>query len=138
MAAAKAKDKLWKVRDAIVAVRNHCKCFMPRCCGVASIDEARIPCNGRAPCIRVLKSKPIKKGWTKWCGVDLELGYCFDFYFDDDSICAANCNHLPWGMTGETVMRIVRAHKRPGTDDPPYNNVRWAMDNWFTSKPLFD
>eukprot|EP00957_Ditylum_brightwellii_P145417 11073998-Ditylum_brightwellii.AAC.1 len=41
-------------------------------------------------------------------------------------------------MKGETVMRIVRAHKRPGADDPPYNNVRWAMDNWFTSKPMFD
>eukprot|EP00957_Ditylum_brightwellii_P138255 10538445-Ditylum_brightwellii.AAC.1 len=102
---------------------------MPRCCGVASIDVARIPCNGRALCNCVLKSKPIKKGWTKRCGVDLELGYCFDFYFDDDSIHAANCNHLPWGTTGETVMRIVRAHKRPGTDDPLYNNVRWAMDN---------
>eukprot|EP00957_Ditylum_brightwellii_P070633 5367035-Ditylum_brightwellii.AAC.1 len=35
-------------------------------------------------------------------------------------------------------MRIVRAHKHPGTDDPPYINARWAMDKWFTSKPLFD
>eukprot|EP00957_Ditylum_brightwellii_P026027 1967876-Ditylum_brightwellii.AAC.1 len=48
LAAEKAKDKLWKVRDAIVAVRNHRKRFIPRCCGVALIDEARIPCNGRA------------------------------------------------------------------------------------------
>eukprot|EP00957_Ditylum_brightwellii_P153515 11684209-Ditylum_brightwellii.AAC.1 len=46
-AAAKARDTLWKARDAIIAVRDVCKRFMPTCCGVASIDEARIPCNGR-------------------------------------------------------------------------------------------
>eukprot|EP00957_Ditylum_brightwellii_P189631 14435004-Ditylum_brightwellii.AAC.1 len=52
---------------------------MPRCCGVASIDEAKIPYNDRAPCVRVLKSKPVKRGWTLWCSVDFVLGFCFDF-----------------------------------------------------------
>eukprot|EP00957_Ditylum_brightwellii_P163325 12435822-Ditylum_brightwellii.AAC.1 len=46
---------------------------MPRCCSKASTDEARIPCNCRAPCIQVIKSKPTKKGWTLWCGVDFKL-----------------------------------------------------------------
>eukprot|EP00957_Ditylum_brightwellii_P139475 10629972-Ditylum_brightwellii.AAC.1 len=32
LAAEKAQDRLWKARDGIVAVRNHCKQFMPRCC----------------------------------------------------------------------------------------------------------
>eukprot|EP00957_Ditylum_brightwellii_P141550 10783606-Ditylum_brightwellii.AAC.1 len=41
-------------------------------------------------------------------------------------------------MTGETVLGIVREHRRPGTEDLPFANVRWAMDNWFTSKPLYD
>eukprot|EP00957_Ditylum_brightwellii_P156973 11946802-Ditylum_brightwellii.AAC.1 len=45
-AAVKARDKLWKARDVIIAVSDICKWFMPKCCGVASIDEARIPCNG--------------------------------------------------------------------------------------------
>eukprot|EP00957_Ditylum_brightwellii_P181565 13830153-Ditylum_brightwellii.AAC.1 len=75
---------------------------MPRGCGEASIDEARIPCNCRAPCIQMIKSKPIKKGWTIWCGYDFKTGFCFDFHFDDDSLHAANCQNLPWGMTGET------------------------------------
>eukprot|EP00957_Ditylum_brightwellii_P086043 6545961-Ditylum_brightwellii.AAC.1 len=79
---------------------------MPGCCGVALFDEARIPCNGKAPCVRVLKLKPVKRGWTLWCG--------------------------------ETVLNIVREHRWPGTEDPPFANVRWAMDNWFTSKSLFD
>eukprot|EP00957_Ditylum_brightwellii_P131265 10011595-Ditylum_brightwellii.AAC.1 len=74
---------------------------MPRCCGEASMDEARIPCNCRAPCIQVIKSKSIKKGWTLWCGVNFIISFCFDFHFDDDSLRAANCQHLPWGMTGE-------------------------------------
>eukprot|EP00957_Ditylum_brightwellii_P042266 3201396-Ditylum_brightwellii.AAC.1 len=65
--------------------------FMPRCRGKASVDEARIPCDGRAPCIRVLKSKPIKRGWILWCAVDC-----------------------------------------------PYLHFHWAIDNWFTSKPLYD
>eukprot|EP00957_Ditylum_brightwellii_P110627 8437626-Ditylum_brightwellii.AAC.1 len=43
-------------------------------------------------------------------------------------------------MTGETVMRIVRGHQHPGTttDTMHFSNVQWVMDNWFTSKPLFD
>eukprot|EP00957_Ditylum_brightwellii_P085881 6533154-Ditylum_brightwellii.AAC.1 len=48
LAADKAQDRLWKAGDSIVAVRNHCKQFMSRRCGEASIDEARIPCNCRA------------------------------------------------------------------------------------------
>eukprot|EP00957_Ditylum_brightwellii_P135983 10370410-Ditylum_brightwellii.AAC.1 len=51
-AADEVQDRLWKVRDSIMAVRNHCKQFMPRCCGEAFIDEARIPCNCRALCIQ--------------------------------------------------------------------------------------
>eukprot|EP00957_Ditylum_brightwellii_P181346 13814047-Ditylum_brightwellii.AAC.1 len=110
---------------------------MPRCCGVASRDEARIPCNGRAPCVRVLKSKPVKKWWNLWCGVDFALGFCFDYHFDNNSLQASNCQHHPWGMIGETVLKIVREHRQPGTEDSPFANVRWAMDNWFMSKPLY-
>eukprot|EP00957_Ditylum_brightwellii_P165528 12601705-Ditylum_brightwellii.AAC.1 len=51
LAADKARDRLWKARDCILAMRNHFKQFMPRCCGEASIDEATIPCNCRALCI---------------------------------------------------------------------------------------
>eukprot|EP00957_Ditylum_brightwellii_P188512 14351348-Ditylum_brightwellii.AAC.1 len=111
---------------------------MPRCYGVASIDEVRIPCNDRVPCVRVLKLKPMKRGWTLWCGVDFALGFCFDFHFDDNSLQASNCQHYAWGMTGETVLKIMREHRRPGTEDPPFANVRWAMDNLFTTKPLYD
>eukprot|EP00957_Ditylum_brightwellii_P081143 6172568-Ditylum_brightwellii.AAC.1 len=93
---------LWKARDHIVAVRNHYKQSMPRCCGEASIDEVRIPCNCRAPCIQVIQSKPIKKDWILWSGVNFKTGFCFDFHFDGDSLRAANCQHLLWGMTGET------------------------------------
>eukprot|EP00957_Ditylum_brightwellii_P008987 679479-Ditylum_brightwellii.AAC.1 len=32
LAADKAQDRLWTARDSIVAVRNRCKQFMPRCC----------------------------------------------------------------------------------------------------------
>eukprot|EP00957_Ditylum_brightwellii_P199369 15196597-Ditylum_brightwellii.AAC.1 len=43
------------------------------------------------------------------------------------------------GMTGETVLCIVREHKRIGIPDAmPYQHCQWAMDNWFTSKPLYD
>eukprot|EP00957_Ditylum_brightwellii_P109204 8330124-Ditylum_brightwellii.AAC.1 len=35
-AAAKARDKLWKARYAIIAVGDVCNQFMPRCCGVDS------------------------------------------------------------------------------------------------------
>eukprot|EP00957_Ditylum_brightwellii_P144418 11001401-Ditylum_brightwellii.AAC.1 len=73
--------------------------FMSRCCGKASIDEARIPCNGRAPCICVLNSKPIKRGWTFRCAVDHAIGACFNVFIDDDSFCAETANHLAWGMT---------------------------------------
>eukprot|EP00957_Ditylum_brightwellii_P194656 14827805-Ditylum_brightwellii.AAC.1 len=41
-------------------------------------------------------------------------------------------------MTGETVLKVVREHRWSGTEDPPFANVRLAMDNWFTSKPLYD
>jgi hypothetical protein len=41
-------------------------------------------------------------------------------------------------MAGETVLKIVREHRQPGTEYPPFANVRWAMNNWFTSKPLYD
>eukprot|EP00957_Ditylum_brightwellii_P025949 1962196-Ditylum_brightwellii.AAC.1 len=83
---------------------------MPRCCGEASIHEARTPCNCRAPCIQVIKSKPIKKDWTLWCGVNFKTGFCFESNFGDDSLCATNYQHLPWGMTEEMMMRIVREH----------------------------
>eukprot|EP00957_Ditylum_brightwellii_P171054 13021789-Ditylum_brightwellii.AAC.1 len=63
---------------------------MPRCCGMASVDEARIPYNGRALCVKVLKLKPVKRGWTLWCGVDFALGLCFDFHFDNNSLQASN------------------------------------------------
>eukprot|EP00957_Ditylum_brightwellii_P175935 13396945-Ditylum_brightwellii.AAC.1 len=52
LAVDKAQDRLWKARDSIVAVRNHCKQFIPRCWGDATIGEARIPCNCRALCIQ--------------------------------------------------------------------------------------
>eukprot|EP00957_Ditylum_brightwellii_P176448 13436774-Ditylum_brightwellii.AAC.1 len=61
LTADKAQDRLWKARDNIVAVRNHYKQFMPRCCGEAFIDEARIPCNCRAPCTQVIGSIQLKK-----------------------------------------------------------------------------
>eukprot|EP00957_Ditylum_brightwellii_P178116 13566369-Ditylum_brightwellii.AAC.1 len=61
LAADEAQDRLWKARDNTLAVRNHYAQFLPRCCSEASIYEARIPCNCRALCIRVIKSKPIKK-----------------------------------------------------------------------------
>eukprot|EP00957_Ditylum_brightwellii_P010376 784454-Ditylum_brightwellii.AAC.1 len=37
-------------------------------------------------------------------------------------------------------MRIVREHWCPDTttDTMPFSNVQWAMDDWFTSKPLDD
>eukprot|EP00957_Ditylum_brightwellii_P110661 8439573-Ditylum_brightwellii.AAC.1 len=92
----KAQDMLWKARDSIVTARNHCKQFMSRCCGE-------------------IKSKPIKKDWTLWCSVNFKTGFCFDFRFDDDILCATNCQHLPWGMTGEMAMRVVREHWCPGT-----------------------
>eukprot|EP00957_Ditylum_brightwellii_P122038 9307029-Ditylum_brightwellii.AAC.1 len=113
--------------------------FMPRCCGKASFDEERIPCNGRAPCICVLRPKPIKRGWTFWCAADHAVGACFDAFVDDDSICAETANHLAWGMTGETVICIEREHKRVGIEDLQlYLHCHWAMDNWFTSKPTYD
>eukprot|EP00957_Ditylum_brightwellii_P050242 3810205-Ditylum_brightwellii.AAC.1 len=67
---------------------------MPRCCGKASVDEARIPYNGRAPCICILRSKPIKRGWALWCAVDHAIGTCFNVISDDDSLCAETANHL--------------------------------------------
>eukprot|EP00957_Ditylum_brightwellii_P149949 11419409-Ditylum_brightwellii.AAC.1 len=105
---------------------------MPRCCGAASIDEARIPCNGWVPCVRVLKSKLVKKGQILWCGVDFVLGFCFDFHLDNDSLQASNCQYHAWGMIGETILKTVRKHRRPVVEDPPFANVRWAMDSWFT------
>eukprot|EP00957_Ditylum_brightwellii_P175803 13386654-Ditylum_brightwellii.AAC.1 len=37
------------------------------------------------------------------------------------------------------MLRIIREHKCIGAADALlYTNVQWAMDNWFTSKPLFD
>eukprot|EP00957_Ditylum_brightwellii_P201868 15327596-Ditylum_brightwellii.AAC.1 len=51
---------------------------------------------------------------------------------------AADCQHLPWEMTGETVMLIVRDDKHTGMDNMPYSSMHWNMGNWFTSKPLFD
>eukprot|EP00957_Ditylum_brightwellii_P180836 13776902-Ditylum_brightwellii.AAC.1 len=68
---------------------------MPRCCGKASMDEARVPCNGKAPCIRVLKSKSVKQGWTFWYAVDLALGFCFNIFIDNNSLRAATAAHLP-------------------------------------------
>eukprot|EP00957_Ditylum_brightwellii_P116101 8856570-Ditylum_brightwellii.AAC.1 len=121
--AAHKREKLWKARGAIIAVRDVCKRFMPRCCGVASINEARIPCNGRAPCVRVLKSKPVKRGCTLWCGVDFALEFRFDFHFDDNSLQASKCQHHAWDMTGETVLQIVREHTQLGVKDPPFANV---------------
>eukprot|EP00957_Ditylum_brightwellii_P125159 9541602-Ditylum_brightwellii.AAC.1 len=35
-------------------------------------------------------------------------------------------------------MHIVREHKCPGTDNLSYSNMCQNMDNWFTSKSLFD
>eukprot|EP00957_Ditylum_brightwellii_P053623 4063209-Ditylum_brightwellii.AAC.1 len=71
---------------------------MPRCCGKASVDEARIPYNGRDPCIHILKSKPKKRGWTFWCAVDHAIGACFSVFIDDNSLCADTVNHLAWVM----------------------------------------
>eukprot|EP00957_Ditylum_brightwellii_P054186 4104274-Ditylum_brightwellii.AAC.1 len=76
-----------------------------------------------APCIHVLKSKPIKKGWTLLYGINDRL---------------AKFHHLPWTIPGETAIHIVREHKCPGTDNMPYSDMCWSMDHWFTSKPLFD
>eukprot|EP00957_Ditylum_brightwellii_P152822 11632691-Ditylum_brightwellii.AAC.1 len=70
----------------------------------------------------VLKSKPIKRGWTLWCTVDHTTGAYFNVFIDDDSLCAETANHLAWGMT----------------DVKPYLHCHWAMDNWFTSKLLYD
>eukprot|EP00957_Ditylum_brightwellii_P051895 3936090-Ditylum_brightwellii.AAC.1 len=69
---------MWKIRDAFIAVKNTMPQFMPRCCDKASVNEARISCNGRALCICALKSKPIKRGWTLWCAVDYAIGACFN------------------------------------------------------------
>ena len=113
--AEKAVDKIWKIRDAFVAVKNTMHQFMPRYCGKASVDEARIPCNGKTSCICALKSKPIKKGWTLWCAVvGHAIGVCFNVFTDGDSLCAETANHLAWEMTGETVLCIVREHKWVG------------------------
>eukprot|EP00957_Ditylum_brightwellii_P110312 8413393-Ditylum_brightwellii.AAC.1 len=128
--AERAADKMWKVRDAFAAVRNTIHKFMPRSCGKASVDETRVPYIGKAPCIQVLKLKPVKQRWTFWCAVDLALGFCFNIFIDDDSLRTATAAHLPWGMTGETVMRIVREHKKVGIPDAiPYQHCQWAMDN---------
>eukprot|EP00957_Ditylum_brightwellii_P019148 1443335-Ditylum_brightwellii.AAC.1 len=86
--------------------------FMPRCCGKASVDDARIPCNGIAPCIHALKSKPIKRGWTLLYVVDHAIGACFNVYIDDDILCAETANHLTYGITGEAMLCIVREHKQ--------------------------
>eukprot|EP00957_Ditylum_brightwellii_P171262 13037204-Ditylum_brightwellii.AAC.1 len=105
----KAADKMWKIRDAFVAVKSTMHLFMSRCCGKALVDEARIPCKGSAPCICVL------------------------------NLCAETTNDLAWGMTGETVLCIMREHKWIGVEDlQSYLHCHWAMDNWFTSKPLYD
>eukprot|EP00957_Ditylum_brightwellii_P011284 853480-Ditylum_brightwellii.AAC.3 len=96
---------MWKVRDAFVAIRNTIHKLMPRCCGKASVDEARIPCNGKAPYIQVLKLKPVKQ--------------------DGDSLCAATAAHLPWGMIRDTVLHIAREHKRVGIPDAmPYQHYQ--------------
>ena len=123
LTAERAADKMWKVRDAFVAVRNTIHKFMPRCCGKASVDEARVPCNGKATCIWVLKPKPVKQGWTFWCDVDLALGFCFNIFIDNDSLYATTAAHLPWDTTGGTVLRTVREHKRIGIPDTiPYQH----------------
>eukprot|EP00957_Ditylum_brightwellii_P057301 4343046-Ditylum_brightwellii.AAC.1 len=69
---------------------------MSRCCGKTSVDEERVPCNGKAPCIWVFKSKPVKRGWTFLCAVDLALGFCFNIFIDSNSLHAATAAHLPW------------------------------------------
>eukprot|EP00957_Ditylum_brightwellii_P108682 8289545-Ditylum_brightwellii.AAC.2 len=56
---------------------------------------------------------------------------------ENDSLRADSCKHLSWGMTGENVLHIIRGYKHLGVASAkPYHTVRWAIDNWFTSKPL--
>lgn len=55
---------------------------------------------------------------------------------DDGSLTAKNCDK-EWGMTGEVVMRFIRAHKRTNSPSSrPFPNHWWLFDNWFSSKEL--
>eukprot|EP00957_Ditylum_brightwellii_P164296 12507883-Ditylum_brightwellii.AAC.1 len=72
----------------------------------------------------------MKRGWTLWCDVDHVSGAYFNVFIDNDSLCAETANHLAWGMTGETVLCMVREHKWFGVADlQPYLHCHWAMDN---------
>ena len=66
---------MWKVRDLITECQEKMRKHMPRMADSATVDETRIPNCGRAPCIRVITSKPIVRGWTVWLAVCTECRF---------------------------------------------------------------
>ena len=124
-------DKMWKVREIFNVLQKSIRETCPRFAKDAVVDEIRFFFSGRGPCLKVMRSKPIEKGWTLWAAACCETGVLFDIYIWDTELTKENCAHLPWGMRGEVLLRFVRRHAPPGSIQPYYGHG-WVSDNWFS------
>ena len=128
-------DPMWKVRDLFNALRVIVKDTCPRISENGDVDEMRWPCHARAPCIKRIKSKPVKVGWTLWVANCSKTKALADVMIWDHQITAENCKDKAWGMKGEAALRLIRGHCPPGSTTP-FHGHSWSIDNWFANVPL--
>lgn len=96
-----------------------------------SIDEGMIPFSGRrAPCIKVLPNKPMSTGFKVYMIVDHQTKFMQNFYLDDNSLNAKNCENLVGRMKGQIVLRFLANIKQ--------KHLHFFCDRWYTNIELVE
>lgn len=121
--------KAWKVKTILNMVKQQCISHMPVPGEFISIDEAMIKYYGkRCPITKSMPAKPIKKGFLLFCAVDYATKFVFDFNLSDNSLTAEMFKDVPWGLSGQRVIDLVKNLKS-----------KWhvvVVDNYYDSEPL--
>ena len=125
----KKKDKAWKVRSLFTMVKTKCKKFMPSPSEFISVDEAMIKYYGkRCPISKSMPAKPIKRGFLLYCAVDYKTKWVFDLNLSDGGYKSEDFTDVPWGMTGQRVLDLVK--------NIPGKAHTIVFDNYYTSEAL--
>lgn len=122
-------NRAWKIRTISTLMQDSFRRMMRAPAQHIAVDEGMVRYTGRrCPIRRRLPNKPIPVGMKFFAAVDVATGFMFDFWWDDATLTAENCQLFPWGMTGEVVLRFIRP--LPGRGYIIYT------DNYYTSIPL--
>ena len=120
------KDKAWKIRPWLSALRSQCLQTPPEECH--SIDEIMVAFKGRSHMKVYMPGKPKKWGFKMWGRAGVS-GFLYDFDLHTGAADKSLVSEL--GVTGDLVMQLASTL-------PSEENHKLFADNYFTSIPVVE